>query len=748
MKKKLSIAFVWHMHQPVYKNPLSGEYLMPWVRLHAVKDYLSMVLILDKYPKIKQTFNIVPSLIDQLNDYSNNNAKDRHLLLTETDIRDLTEDDKNFILDHFFDANYDNMIAPHEPYRKLYEKRHNLETYSINKFSEKEYSDILAWYNLIWFDSYWYKEIPELNNLYKKGTGYTLEDRKSIIQIQRDIIKSIIPKYKELFQKGQIELSTSPYYHPIVPLLVNFDSAKRANSKTQLPESSESLIDDAKKQIIKGIELFKQTFGKSPSGIWPPEQAISPETLELLASLGVKWTITDEGILAKSLDKEFVRNFHGDLEAPYELSKIYKTEADRKEIHFLCRNSVLADLIGFEYGNHDPLVAANDLYERLKNIQSKLQNSPDARHIVTIALDGENCWESYKDNGKTFLNKLYELFSEDKTLDVTTVSDYIKRKAATRILTPMYTGSWIDRSFHLWVGDATKNLAWDCLCSTRQDLMRFIKEKKYPKDIVDQAWNEIYIAEGSDWFWWYGEPNDSGQDDLFDALFRIRLQNVYRILNKPIPENLEISLYSYIGRPSRSPRGILKPLINGEFNSEDEWSNAGCIDMPQGPMFPSEMLLRRILFGNDTDNIYFRFDINSQLLTKSAQDIFNNELYIYFLVHEQCKTCSSMRIRTKGTTIYPVQKYLYSHEVEISSNRGYILPPIISESTDNGLWKIMMMHSMKYSHKTFFELSIPFDDIDVKEGQDAYFVIVTSKSQVLQTIIPQNRLLSIQRPIK
>lgn len=734
------------MHQPVYKNPVSGEYLMPWVRLHAVKDYLNMALLLEEFPKIKQTFNIVPSLIDQLNDYSDNNARDRHLILTETEVTDLSQEDKTFILDHFFDANYDNMISQHEPYRKLYEKRQNLDTFSIDKFSNEEYSDILAWYNLVWFDSRWFKEIPGLQKLYDKGTGYTLEDRKFIIQTQREIIKLIIPKYKELFQKGQIELSTSPYYHPILPLLIDFNSAKRSISETQLPESSESLIEDAKKQISKGIDLFKKTFGKAPAGIWPPEQAVSPESLELMASLGIKWTITDEGILAKTLDKEFVRNFHGDLESPYELSKIYRTEAGDKEIHFLCRNSVLADLIGFEYGNHDPVVAANDLYERFKNIQSKLQTSPDTRHIVTIALDGENCWESYRANGKIFLRKLYEILSEDKTIDVTTVSDYIKKKAATRLRIPLHTGSWIDRSFHLWIGDTTKNLAWDNLCKTRQDLIRFSAEKKYPKSTLDKAWNEILIAEGSDWFWWYGEPNDSGQDDLFDALFRLRLQNVYRILKKPVPENLDLSFYSYVGRPSRCPRGILKPQITGEIETEDEWNNAGCIDMPQGPMFQSETLLRRILFGNDLDNIYFRFDINQHLLSKSAQDIFNNEINIYFLIQDQHRYSSPIRVRAKGSAIYPVQKFAYSYEVEISSNKGFILPPILSESTESGLWKIVMMHSMKYCHKSVLELSIPFDDIEIEKGQEVYFIIATSKSQVLQTIIPQNRLLVLQRP--
>lgn len=746
MRKKLSIAFVWHMHQPVYKNSQTNEYLMPWVRLHAIKDYLNMLLILEKFPKIKQTFNLVPSLIDQLNDYSFNNAHDWHSKFMETPVENLSDEDKNFILAHCFDANYDNMIAPHEHFKRLCEKCRAQEFHNIDNFSNDEYSDILVWYNFAWFNSHWYKEIPELKQLYDKQTGYTLEDRKFIIKTQRDIIKLIVPKYKEMFLKGQIELSTSPYYHPILPLLADFNTASRCMNGTQLPDYKENLIDDAKKQILKGIDLFKETFGRNPSGIWPPEQAISPEVLEILASIGIKWTITDEGILAKSLDKEFIRNFHGDLESPYDLSKIYKTEADGKEIHFLCRNSVLADLIGFEYGNHDPLLAANDLYERLKNIQSKLQNSPDVRHIVTIALDGENCWESYKDNGNDFIHRLYELLSEDNSLDVTTVTDYIKKKAATRILTPIYTGSWIDRSFYLWIGDATKNLAWDFLCRTRDALIEFSKENDISRDLIESAWNEIYIAEGSDWFWWYGEPNDSGQDDLFDDLFRVRLQNVYKILGKPVPEHLNLSLYSHMGRPSRSPRGILTPRINGEVSSEDEWINAGCIDMPCRPMFQTEAFIRRILFGNDNDNIYFRFDINSQHLDNYSHDLFDYEIYVYFIIEELYRTCSSMRIRSKGAKLSTVQKYLYSHELEIPVNKSDIFNLTLSESMENGLWKIKATNNIKYNRDSILELSLPFEDIGVSSGQDAYFTIVTAKHQNFSSVIPQNKLLSLKRP--
>lgn len=740
-QKTLSVAFVWHMHQPPYKNAETYEYLMPWVRLHAVKDYLDMVSILDNYPKIKQTFNIVPSLFDQLNDYGHNNIHDIHSRISVKDISELNSDEKYFILEHFFDANYVNMVLPHEAYRKLYEKRHQLTDVSIESFTDAEYSDIIAWFNLVWFDPCWISENNELQNLYNKGSNYNLEDRIKIIEIQREIIRKIIPKYKEMQEKGQIEISTSPYNHPILPLLIDLKSAKRAIPNIQLPECLDSMYEDAKEQTVRAINRYEEIFGAKPKGMWLSEQCISPESIELISNLGFKWTITDEGILSKTIEKEFIRDFHGDLVDPYELCKAYKVNINNNEIKVLFRNSVLGDLIGFEYGNHDPEAAANDLYERIKSIQSSLQTSPEKNHIVTIALDGENCWESYYKDGRPFLDTLYRLLSEDETLSITTVSDFIEKIENKTNLENIHSGSWINKNFQLWIGDPTKNLAWDYLQKTRKDLIKFSEDKTLSTELIKKAWDELYIAQGSDWFWWYGEPNDSGQDELFDWLFRMHLQNVYRILGKTEPDYLQIPLDLFIGKPSRVPSALLKPNINGQIDNDNEWNNAGCIDIFQGPMYQSDKLLNKILFGCDNENIYFRFDINKVDFVKSIV-----EIYIYALIPEQLRPLSPCRVRNKGTSVFPSQRYGFAFEVEIPFIKDGIQPVTLSESIEGGLWKISINNDIQYNYGEVLEIAIPFDDIGVLEKQEIQFVIITSKSQILQQIIPHNKAISIRRP--
>lgn len=740
MNKKLSVAFIWHMHQPVYKDMTSEQYLMPWVRLHAIKDYLDMVLILEDFPEIKQTFNLVPALIDQLIDYGENEAHDIHSMLTVTDVKDLTAENKQYILEHFFDANYANMIMPHEPYKQLYEKRFNADKPTVEVFEDNEYSDLMAWFNLAWFDPIWFEKIPELQSIYEKGRNFTLDDRKQIIEIQRNIIRKIIPTYKSMLEKGQIEISTSPYYHPILPLLIDVRSSQRSVTDIQLPKAELDLMEDAKAQVSLAIKRFKDVFGKAPSGMWPSEQCISPEMIQVLSAAGIKWTITDEGILSKTLEKEFVRNFYGDLDDPYDLCRSYKVDIEGESVNVLFRNSVLADLIGFEYGNHDPETAANDLYERVKNIQAKLTSTPDRHHVVVIALDGENCWESYKHDGKPFLKALYTLLAEDNSLDVTTVKDYLKSVHKHPVLNTIHSGSWINRNFKLWVGDPTKNIAWDYLWNTRNDLIKLSTEKKIKKEDVKKAWREIFIAEGSDWFWWYGEPNDSGQDDLYDSLFRTHLQNVYRVLGQSVPEYLQIPIDQFIGKPSKTPQGFIHPVVNGQINSETEWSNAGCIEIPQGPVYQTDKILRRIFFGCDRDNVYFRFDLNKMDTIKSM-----NEIFLYFLTSDAFKSSSPIRIRNKATSIFPIQKYAYSYEIEIPVNNSKVQPLVLSEAIDDGLWKVKMHHNINFAHKSVLELAIPFDDLGVDYGQELYFTIMLSRSIILQDIIPQNALLVFKR---
>ena len=307
MRKKLSIAFIWHMHQPVYKSDMNGIHLMPWVRLHAVKDYLDMLFIMDKFPGLKLNFNLVPMLVSSIYDYAYNGAHDILSKLTITPVEELSDDEKEFILNHFFDVNYQNMVLPYEEYKKLYDKRFQNGNCDINDFSPQEYSDIMSWFNLVWFDPMW-RDNPEIKELFNKKNGeFTQHDREKIIQLQRDLIKKIIPAYKKYQEDGKIEISTSPYYHPITPLLLDMQDARKANPNAEYPEIKSDMSKDARLNVELALDTFEEIFGKRPSGIWPSEQCISEKTLQLFMEQGIKWTVTDEGILEKTLKKEFMK---------------------------------------------------------------------------------------------------------------------------------------------------------------------------------------------------------------------------------------------------------------------------------------------------------------------------------------------------------------------------------------------------------------------------------------------------------
>ena len=422
--KKLSIAFCWHMHQPVYQLAQNGDYLMPWVRLHAVKDYLDMILWAKKIEKLKLNFNFVPVLVDAIIDYAQNNAHDIHSRITIKPVDRLNDEDKLFILTNFFDANYQTMILPNEEYHRLYKIVQASGGNDISVLTNQEYADLTALFNLVWIDGSFKNKNPELKRLIKKGKNYTDEDRIRIIDIQRDIIKRIIPTMKTLIKKNKIEVITSPYYHPILPILLDFKNIK----KIPMPDEDMTGFNpeqDAEVQVKMALDRIEEVFGKRPEGIWPSEHCVSKKTLALLAKLGVKWSISDEGILANSIKFEFEHDFKGYINEPYHLLKTYKYKTNQSDIKMIFRESTIPNLISFEYQNHDPIATANDLYDRIKIIQSKVLSSPDKEHLLTIALDGENCWENYIKDGESFLETLYKLITEDNTLETVLISDYL-----------------------------------------------------------------------------------------------------------------------------------------------------------------------------------------------------------------------------------------------------------------------------------------------------------------------------------
>lgn len=736
MGKILSVAFVWHMHQPLYKDHLTGKYLMPWVRLHGIKDYLDMLLILKKFPKIKQTFNLVPSLIDQLNDYGYNNAHDLHSYLMIKAASEFSNEDKIFILERFFDANYSNMISKNDYYHYLYQKaRQQPPSNNINHFSEQEFEDIIMWFNLMWFDPMWYEEIPELLDFYNQGKNFSLFQKTRLLEIQREIIRKIIPTYKEFQDNGQIEITTTPYYHPIMPLLIDTDSTIVARADLKLPEQRFCHYEDAKEQLSKAIIQYEKLFGRLPRGLWPSEQSVSPETIKLIAESGFKWAISDEGILAASLGKEFHRNFYGNLEDPRDLCQPYRISLADKSINMVFRNVVYSDLIGFHFGRMDSSQAAWELYDRIRDIQQKLANSTN-NYLLTIALDGENCWESYPNDGIPFLTKLYKQLSEDETIDVTTVSDYLDKNPPSKTLNYIHSGSWINRDFHIWIGDPAKNVGWIYLKKTRDDLVRLISAKKYDNETIKRAWEELYIAEGSDWFWWYGDPNVSSQDDLFDEQFRLHLQNVYRVLNEPIPATLFVPVEVFLGRSLKYPSSAFIPNINND--SPEEWRQSGCIEMSPGAMYQSDKFLRRIWFGYDKNNLNISLDTIYPLREKQY------EVFIYAFNPWRPRPTSNVRTKTRSTFNFETFKYKYAYEINLSLTDNHTLTTF-SEAIDEGLWIQKEKTDTKASIGSVIEFAIPFEELNVAKGEEISFVILIAKSQNLLEIAPQDHAITLKR---
>ena len=735
------------MHQPVYQLAENGDYLMPWVRLHAVKDYLDMILWAKKFDKLKLNFNFVPVLIDAIIDYAENNAYDLHARMTVKQVDRLNDEDKLFILTNFFDANYQTMILPNDEYHRLYKIVQASGGNDISVLTNQEYADLTALFNLAWIDSSFKVNNPELKKLVKKGKNYTDEDRVRIIEIHREIIKKIIPAMKNLIKKNKIELMASPYYHPILPILMDFKNIK----KSPMPDDDTTgfnMEQDAELQINMSLDRIEEVFGKRPQGVWPSEHCVSRKTLNMLSKLGVKWSISDEGILANSIKFEFEHDFKGYINEPYHLLKTYKFKTNQSDIKMIFRESTIPNLISFEYQNHDPIATANDLYDRIKIIQSKILSSPDKEHLLTIALDGENCWENYIDDGTTFLKTLYSLILEDKTLETVLVSEYLDKTKEDKTLDRIASGSWINRDFKLWIDEPVKDLAWTYLKRVKKDFSQFSKkEPEHPN--LESAYREILICEGSDWFWWYGEPNDSGRDNIFDFLFRTHLKNVYRYLNLEIPAFLDDALSDITAaKPSKYPKALISPEISGKnVVVDDEWNNAGYIEIPDGPVLRESKLFDKIRFGNDKDYFYLKFNMNKYIRENSDLSKRTYQMYVYFRKSRHKQTLSPVRLINKTENISPISMEKFHKEMQIAIKNNNLQLVRLIRAIPGDMWVLEQARSIETAYGETLDLKIPFSILGINPGETLEFLFVNANYGIKDFYIPNEMVLAVTRPV-
>jgi alpha-amylase/alpha-mannosidase (GH57 family) len=608
----IRLLFLWHMHQPYYKNLITGEYRLPWVRLHALKDYYGMVKLLDEFPGVHQTFNLVPSLVAQLQDYVSGGARDPFLEIASRAASELDFAEKLFAIQYLFQANLDKMIGRYPRYRELWQKfrsRPEEAARLVPQLSNSDLTDLQVLSQIAWMDEF-FLEDPDIRDLISKGRNYSLEDQLLVMKKQQEFLGKVLPAYAAAAQRGAIEISTSPFYHPILPLVCDTGMGAVSHNGLPLPERRFHHPEDAREQIVRGMDLHERVFGVRPRGMWPSEGGVSDDVLKLAHQAGLKWVATDEGVLGRSLGFLFERDGRGKLlpEAAEKLYQVYRWEQDDATMNLVFRNHSLSDLIGFVYSGVPAAEAAHDFIQRIKNsAKPMLDGGKDA--VVSIILDGENAWETYPQSGREFLRILYGSIQSDPAFEALTVSEALERDKSRAQLDSTFPGSWINANFDVWIGAPEDNLAWDYLSEARDFYARHAEQASEAQRAL--AYEELLIAEGSDWNWWYGPEHHSDNDPDFDDLYRKHLSNVYHALGAAPPAELAQPIAGTHGKPQFTPQtAYIHPRVDGKDLGYFDWLGAAThvADGHSASMHGKLYLLDTAYVGVDEESLYCRMD--------------------------------------------------------------------------------------------------------------------------------------------
>jgi len=611
-KDVLYLNLTWHQHQPLYYKDENGVYTRPWVRVHATKDYYDMAAMVEQYPNVNMTVNITPVLMKQLDDYTLNGAKDYYWVLSEIPASELTEEEKTFILTRFFDANWDNMIARFPRYEELLNLRGGTTTEEITRavtvFTDQDYRDLQIWFNLAWFDPEFLAQSP-LKELVEKGKGFSEEDKTILFDEVRKVMAEVIPLHKEMQDSGQIQVITTPYAHPILPLIYNTDIAAVGNPAAELPERY-SWPNDAIVHLEKSVEMYTEHFGQAPVGLWPGEGAVSQDIVPLVAQSGYQFMQTGESVLAQSLGiGAFTRDSAETVQEADDLYRPYYVVSDSGEkVAIFFRDLTLSDKLGFTYSQTPGEEAAADLMQRLENIRVELkEEGAKGPHIVSIILDGENAWEYYPNDGKEFLNAMYRMLNESETIKMVTPSEYLELFPEQRELDYLFPGAWFSPNYDTWIGESEETQAWNYLGKVRDFLAKYDvgHTRQASPEAITQAQDYMYLAEGSDWFWWYGSDQDSGVDEYFDTGFRALLAKVYESLGEPVPTFVNVPIIpKKPEQPTQAFSGLATPVIDG-VETVDEWATAAIYPAIAVPGVTS------LAYTMDRTSIYFKLNLDA-----------------------------------------------------------------------------------------------------------------------------------------
>ncbi len=625
----IRVVFLWHMHQPYYKDLVTGEYRLPWTRLHALKDYYGMVKLLDEFPNVHQTFNLVPSLIAQIEDYVAGTARDPFLEVASKPATELSPADRRFALQYLFQANPTHMIGRYPRYREIFQQfrstGENVER-AQSYFRPQDWTDLQVLSQIAWFDEF-FLEDKDVAALVRKGRRYSREDQVLALAKQRELLGRVLPAYRAAAQRGGIEISTSPFYHPILPLVCDTDQGRVSSPGLPLPQQRFHHPEDAEEQLRRGLDLHERVFGVRPRGVWPSEGSVSEEVIAIAQRLGIRWLASDEGVLGRSINYLFRRDGQGRLapESADKLYTIYRYQKAEVVMHMLFRDHTLSDLIGFVYSGMAAADAAKHLIHRIKDCGQAV-GGKKRDVMVPIILDGENAWEYYPQSGRDFLRRVYDAIQHDPEMEAITVSEAIARQTSFPRLTSLIPGSWINANFNVWIGAPEDNRAWDYLSSARDFYARAAAGANEPARRL--AFEEVLIAEGSDWNWWYGPEHHSANDRDFDELYRKHLSNIYQVLGASPPDYLAQPIAAGEARPYFTPQSAyIHPRIDGATTRYFDWIGAAMYtaDRRSSAMHGKQFLLDSVYAGVDDKFVYGRLDFVGQVPEGAFELVVNLE---------------------------------------------------------------------------------------------------------------------------
>jgi alpha-amylase/alpha-mannosidase (GH57 family) len=701
------VALLWHFHQPSYVDAATGEVAMSWVRLHTVRGYADMAEMARRHPGVKLNFNLTPVLVQQIEELAERRVKDRWAELGLKRADSLTQEEKQQLLEHFFKVNWVTCVDPYPRYRQLLDLRGRRagagqSEQNMRRFREKDFRDLQVWFNLSWCGFAVRKRYPELGKLIEKGRDFTEEEKQRVMEIHQEMLGGILGEYRALADSGQVELTTTPFYHPILPLLVDTDAAKRAMPGVKLPERLRA-PEDALAQLEKAQAAHQRVFGRKARGLWPSEGSVSPEVIPLMVRAGFEYFCTDETVLFRGLEAQGWKGQHK------ELFQAWRVEEEGVAMKVLFRERPLSDYIGFTASRTEAKVAAEHLRIHLENIAQAMPKDG----VVLLALDGENAWEAFPDSGESFLEEFYQRLEKTKGLSSTLLGTYLDTKEG-KPLGRLHSGSWIGGNFDIWIGDAEENQGWSWIQRTREFLLKEQKRGVAKPEVMAAAWEDLYAAQGSDWFWWYGPDFQTDSDMIFDALFRGRLQNVYRRLGVTPPPGLSVPICGAEMQLGTPPVREIEPRLSGTPSYLD-WSGSGRYEAwrDQGAMAQGDRRVRTIHYGFGETDFYFRLE---------GKDGLGDEVVLDF--HEP----AAVRVRLR------------------QGEGGWVGQ--VEKSVD-GLEYAPVKSSVEVVHGAGVQGKVPFDSLGWgREGAEVSFLVRVIRGGVEVERYPERGLIEFRGPMR